>query len=169
MDIKRNIRLFFVSYGKLLFEILFVIVLAILVLQWLNNKAVEQKQSNTAIVNIEDQNNTEKNNINESKIDKKNIEIFIEYCKNKRLQDAYSMVSDNCKKARYNSIDLFNENYVQKYFNVDIEEYRIYTSKENYIVVLKESAISTGKQDLTKELKFSIENEILDSKIYVYD
>ena len=79
------------------------------------------------------------------------------------------MVSDNCKKARYNSIDLFNENYVQKYFNVDIEEYRIYTSKENYIVVLKESAISTGKQELTKELKFSIEDEILDSKIYVYD
>lgn len=168
MDIKRNIRLFFVSYGKLLFEILFVIVLAILGLKLLNSRAEEQKTANTT-VNTEYKNNIEKNNTNEIKINKENIEVFIEYCKNNQTQKAYNMLSDNCKKEKYNSIDLFDKNYVQKYFNIDIEKYEIYTSKEKYIVVLKESAMSTGKQESTKELKFDIESGILDSKIYVYN
>ena len=58
MDIKRNVRLFFVSYGKLLFEILFVIALIILGLQYLNKKVAEPKQV-SAQINIENTNNVQ--------------------------------------------------------------------------------------------------------------
>ena len=58
MDIKRNVRLFFVSYGKLLFEILFVIALIILGFQYLNKKVAEPKQV-SAQINIENTNNVQ--------------------------------------------------------------------------------------------------------------
>lgn len=169
MDIKRNIRLFFVSYGKLLFEILFVIALVIFGLQWLNQKAAEQKQINTQI-SVENKSNIiEKNNIQDIKQNKENISVFIEYCKNKQIQEAYSMLSDTCKQNKYSSIDLFNKNYVQKYFNIDIEDYEILVRKTEYIVNIKESAISSGKAESIKQLKINIENGILENKIEVYD
>ena len=120
MDIKRNVRLFFVSYGKLLFEILFVIALIILGLQYLNKKVAEPKQV-SAQINIENTNNVQ--NIQQ---DKNIISTFLEYCKNNQVQEAYAMLSENCKKEKYNSIDLFNKNYMQKYFHIDIEEYKVY-------------------------------------------
>ena len=150
MDIKRNVRLFFVSYGKLLFEILFVIALIILGLQYLNKKVAEPKQV-SAQINIENTNNVQ--NIQQ---DKNIISTFLEYCKNNQVQEAYAMLSENCKKEKYNSIDLFNKNYMQKYFHIDIEEYKVYILNKNYVAEIKESAISSGKVYSIEKLEFSI-------------
>ena len=163
MDIKRNVRLFFVSYGKLLFEILFVIALIILGLQYLNKKVAEPKQV-SAQINIENTNNVQ--NIQQ---DKNIISTFLEYCKNNQVQEAYAMLSENCKKEKYNSIDLFNKNYMQKYFHIDIEEYKVYILNKNYVAEIKESAISSVKVDSIENLEFSIESEVLENKIYIYD
>ena len=163
MDIKRNVRLFFVSYGKLLFELLFVIALIILGLQYLNKKVAEPKQV-SAQINIENTNNVQ--NIQQ---DKNIISTFLEYCKNNQVQEAYAMLSENCKKEKYNSIDLFNKNYMQKYFHIDIEEYKVYILNKNYVAEIKESAISSGKVDSIEKLEFSIESEVLENKIYIYD
>ena len=79
------------------------------------------------------------------------------------------MLSENCKKEKYNSIDLFNKNYMQKYFHIDIEEYKVYILNKNYVAEIKESAISSGKVDSIEKLEFSIESEVLENKIYIYD
>lgn len=167
MDIKRNIRLFFVSYGKLLFEILFVVALIIFGLQYLNKKVAEPKQV-SAQINIEN-NNVNKSNIQDANKNKKDISMFIEYCKNNEIQEAYEMLADECKYEKYNSIDLFNKEYVQKLFNFDIEKYEVYIKDKKYIVELKESAISSGREESIKELKFDIKKGMLENKIYVYD
>ena len=56
-----------------------------------------------------------------------------------------------------------------KYFYIDIEEYKVYILNKNYVAEIKESAISSGKVDSIEKLEFSIESEVLENKIYIYD
>lgn len=56
--------------------------------------------------------------VNDNKKNSKEIiEQFVEYCNNNKVEDAYSMLSKDCKTVLFPNINLFKSNYVNKIFN----------------------------------------------------
>lgn len=72
------------------------------------------------------------------------IDQFVRYCNAGKIEDAYNLLSDNCKKELFPTIEIFKQNYYNKIFNTT----KLY-SKEKFIggtykVKLYEDILSTG-------------------------
>lgn len=85
-------------------------------------------------------------NISENQTDKLEIlDKFVEFCNNNQIEEAYNLLSEECKKEMYDQIDDFKNNYYNKIFNGK----RKNISVENWIgniykVKFLEDALSTG-------------------------
>lgn len=94
--------------------------------------------------------------INEDKLSEAQdvFDEFYGYCNEKKLEEAYSMLTDDCKELIYPSLDLFEANY---YDNIFGGEKKIY-SFENwvndiYIVTVEDDILETGKTNEEVEKK----------------
>lgn len=73
---------------------------------------------------------------------------FFEFCNQKKLQEAYNLLSDECKSQMYNSLEIFEQTYYQDVF---AGEKKIF-SAENWIdntykVSITEDILATGKSN----------------------
>lgn len=102
---------------------------------------VEEKQSKAAISN--------------EKIDKekttKNINVineFINYCNSGKVEDAYALISDECKSIYYKTVEDFREYYYNQVFNttklVDLQAWINNKKGVTYKIELTEDFLSTG-------------------------
>lgn len=167
MELKRKIRLFFVAYGRLLFEVIGVILLVILFLQWLDKKVEEKhKIEYNNQVNFEQEESTidQKEKTNK---EKEYISKFIEHCMSQEIQEAYSMLSEACKQEKYRDIDTFKNEYINKVFSVRICDYTISKKDDIYIIKLQEDLLTAGGTEIIKEFECSVIEEILSRKIYI--
>ncbi len=78
------------------------------------------------------------------------IDMFIEYCNNQQISEAYDMLTDDCKQEMYPTEDVFKEAYYDKVFentkkNVGVENW----INNIYKVKFNEDFLATGKY--TKE------------------
>lgn len=162
MGIDRKIKLFFVTYGRLLFYIITILFGIIFIIQSLNNYAKNKTQKNKLseeqMVIIEKQKEDEKH-------DKEYIVKFIEYCNSKKNEEAYNMLSEECKKEKYNTLNEFNNKYIKNIFSIDIVEYRINKEDNFYTVTLVQDVLKTGKIDSTLQTKIKVDN--INNKIYI--
>lgn len=76
------------------------------------------------------------------------IDKFIECCNNKQIEEAYNMISDECKEVKYNTIDIFRTAYYNPIFNKE-REYNLqsWISTKEYTVYkirYTTDALSTG-------------------------
>lgn len=76
------------------------------------------------------------------------IDTFISYCNNQEVQNAYDMLTDECKENMYTTVDLFRELYYNDNFggeekNVSIENW----SASIYKVDIMEDSLATGKSN----------------------
>ena len=163
MNFKRKVRLFFVTYGRLLFTILAIIAGIIYGIQKLNNYAIEKKK--TEVIS-EDEKVIFQQKTQESKKEKEIISQFIDSCNLEKYEEAYKMLADNSKKEKYTTIDEFRDKFIKKYFNLKIYDYKIQKEKDIYIITLTEDMLSTGKTDSTKQIKVKYSN--VEKKIYIY-
>lgn len=90
------------------------------------------------------------------------IDKFVEYCNNKQIDEAYNLLSEDCKSEMYPNVIEFQKNYYNKIFNGKSRN----ISAENWIgniykVKFKEDALSTGR--------YNSENTIQDYIIVVED
>lgn len=157
---------------KKLIIILVVIGLAIFFLKSINNN-VSEKRSNSSssnyttainkngnqndvliISNTTTSNNT--NNSHEVKFEEssvnttdKAITAFMFYCNNKQIDDAYNMLTNDCKKLLYPTKDIFYKNYYQKNFSGAKDyEYTQYVKDENiYKITYTNDPLTTGIVD----------------------
>ena len=134
-----------------------IIVFGIILLQVLNNLAKEQRNSNTnynATNQTSIQDNYNYSIMSEKKVSKttssvnnKIVEQFFEYCNNGDIQNAYSLLSNDCKEVLYPSIDIFTNNYYKQVFKT-AKTYTIqswYSDKvDTYKVRILEDMLSTG-------------------------
>lgn len=114
--------------------IIIVIVFSYIVLQAIygllrNNKEKRKEELINQInenTQISSNNNLENNsqNINSEittdttrKNSKELIEQFVKYCNNNQIEDAYSMISKDCKSVLFPNINTFKNNYIKKIFN----------------------------------------------------
>lgn len=121
----------------------------IAIIQILDNFAYEKNNANQ---NINSVNNNNYINYNYSVITEKEvnsnvseiIDEFIENCNNGQVEDAYEMLSDECKIILYPSL----EDFKQKYYN------KIFSEKKSYIYQawISESSMYTYRIDFTEDM-----------------
>lgn len=146
---------FYNQYRKIFWTIVFAIILIVITLQALNNYAKESKQNSSGINNTTTYNNIQNpaivgDNIKEQTSIKLTqiIDSFIKYCNNGEIDEAYNLLSDDCKRVVFPTVEEFKN----KYYNKIFETYRIYNltawiSNNGYItyrVEILEDILSTG-------------------------
>ena len=104
MGLKSKMKIFWSEHRD---PILFYIIIVVVLIKGLNRLAGNRLNENEA-------NNEIEISFQENKENKKLIDEFLEYCRNKQIEKAYDLISDKCKKEKYNTVSNFEKNYYNK-------------------------------------------------------
>lgn len=161
--LKRKIRLFFISYGKLFAYIIGTICIIVFVLDTIDyivGQTMIDKYSNPQYQREEE---TWKKELE----DKKVISEFVEYCNTGKIEEAYKMLS-NQDKNKYPTVNIFKQEYINRIFNINICDSTIEKNLDGtYKAILVQDMLVTGTKDSTKEEKYLVIKEGLENKIYI--
>lgn len=92
------------------------------------------------------------------------LEQFIEFCNQGKIEDAYNLLSSDCKKKMYSTLEKFKETYYKDNFK-ESKTYNIQRwAGSTYKVDLKENMLHTGK--VTSESKQDFITVIYEEKNY---
>lgn len=133
------------------------IIVLIQLLQWVNTLINNREQKNiltgqnnqselNSIILEEEKSTVTSQNLSKSqKTILEVIDEFIEFCNNKQINEAYNLLSDDCKSQMYPTVAKFQQNYYNYIFAGNTKN----ISAENWIgdiykVKFKEDALSTG-------------------------
>lgn len=90
------------------------------------------------------------------------IDLFMEYCNNQQISEAYSLLTEDCKQEMYPTEDVFKEAYYDQVF----ENQKKNASVENWIdniykVSINDDFLTTGKytKENTKQDYITVEKE----------
>lgn len=145
-----NIFRYYNQNRKTIWLVIIAIIILIIAIQAINNIIKNQnvKTSNNTINEKEYENNLNINILisNESveEDEKLIIDQFIRYCNAGKIQDAYNLLTENCKNELFPTIEHFKNNYYNIYFLTT----KLY-SKEHFVVdtykiKLYDDILSTG-------------------------
>lgn len=164
----QNIRIYLNNHRKKILVGIVIIAAIIILVQLLNflvGRARNREQEN---INVNTSRNLEEienqTNVNLSSTQsavsgdeistdtlKNDVEIigaFFNACNQKNLEDAYNMLTDECKEQMYNSLEVFEQAYYNNVFN---GEQKVYTVENwignTYKVDISEDILSTGKSN----------------------
>lgn len=83
-----------------------------------------------------------------SKTNEAIIKQFVEYCNNGEIENAYNMLTDECKTNIYPSLEYFNVNYYQKVFYMErmykLENWYSESKLHTYYITYTEDVLATG-------------------------
>lgn len=168
-DIRRNIKLFFATYGGLLFQIIGIIAIFLFALHSINYlyKENNAKASKENIVSEQEIKEEEKN-IEKEKEDKQYISEFLDYCNAGKTEEAYSMLSEKCIKEKYQTIDIFKKEYLDKIF-IYKKDYEIEKENDMYKVKILEGILESGSIENRNNIisYYKIEESVLKKYIYI--
>ena len=152
MNIKRLID----QNRKLIWYAFIIIVFAFFVIKSLNSyyEAVEERKkieiNENAANNKEnkEQELTEKDYTTESDSIETTMASFVNYCNNREIENAYKMLTDECKNAMFPTVDLFENIYIKNVYNVqrqyELTKWSTDGNKTTYFVKLYEDMLATG-------------------------
>lgn len=172
-----NLRRFYYNNKTKIWKVLLIITFVLGSIYLLDSNALQRKNNKIDIENEKNSNNSNAQtyisqqsaitgeNINKNEIKKVNetISIFLEYCKSSNIEEAYDMISNDCKQKEYKTIEEFQEKYVKRKTTKDdicvIEKWMSNT----YKVSIFTNPLSTGEINTNKKIDYiTIVNE--DSK-----
>ena len=108
-----------------------------------NNINYENTETNTF---ISDKSPISGETVTEKEVEQINniITKFFEHCKNGQIEEAYNMLSSDCKESEYKTIEKFKEKYINSKFNKnDIYEIEKWIA-DTYKIRVKTDILSTG-------------------------
>lgn len=138
---------------KTIWIIILIIMLIIVLIHILDRIAFKNiTQDNTINKDIENINNKEYSIVTQ-KVNKNSvsyiIEDFLEFCYNKQIEQAYDMLSNDCKECLYPSVDDFKEKYYSKLFTEQqtytYQAWIAYEGVYTYRVDFVDDMLATGK------------------------
>ena len=95
--------------------------------------------SNTTVNNISAKENTEI------------IDNFINYCNNGEIENAYNLLTDECKENLFNNVNSFKKNYYNKIFKekkeYNLQSWITYSDRYTYKVRFTENLLATGNSN----------------------
>ena len=190
------IRYYFKNKYKIWAVIIF-IVLLLLAIQVLNKIELESNQKileenrnsdeeniisnyNNSDIYISNTTVTSGEKLNTDKLESASdiIQKFISACNNSNIEEAYSYLSEDCKKEMYPTVDIFNQLYYNVIFNGNTK--KVYVENwisDTYKVEIAENILETGNInqiksqdyitiiDENKEIKLNINNFIKKEEI----
>ncbi len=85
----------------------------------------------------------------------KTISKFIEYCRDQNVEEAYNMLSDDCKEVGFKTLEQFTKEYVNPKFNKN-QTYKIQLWQgKTYRIDLSEDMLATGNiNDNVKNIEY---------------
>ena len=146
-----NIFRYYNQNRKTIWLVIIAIIILIIAIQAINGiiKSKRNDRENTTIINEKDYENNLNINvlISDEKVKEEKelvIDQFIRYCNASKIEEAYSLLTDNCKKQVFPNIEYFKQNY----YNIHFSNTKLY-SKEKFIantykVILYDDVLSTG-------------------------
>ena len=176
-----NLKRFYDQNRKGIWMAIIIIASIFILLQLLNyfaRKNNEKELSNS--VNIEEININEKTNTNVNlksstsaitgeSVSSKNlntatetIEKFINFCNEKNLDEAYNMLTEECKNQMYTSVDVFEQAYYNNVFNGEEKSCNIENwTGDIYKVNIVGDMLATGKSNngYTKQDYITVKKE----------
>lgn len=90
---------------------------------------------------------------------------FVNYCNNREIENAYKMLTDQCKNAMFPSEDYFKNTYLEKIYNekkiYDMLKWSEDGNKTTYLVKLYGDLLATGgvNADYTEDYYTFVKNE----------
>ena len=94
--------------------------------------------------------------VTENEVEKINntISKFLQYCKNGNTQEAYNMISEDCKQNQYNTLEKFEQRYIKtKFTNADVYEIENWIS-DTYKITISEDILATGNINGEKQIEY---------------
>lgn len=168
-NIRRSIKLFFTIYGGLLFQIIGGIAIFFFVLKGVNYIYKEDSKTNSQENLISEQEIIDK----QKELEKEEKDIlfisnFLDYCNDKQIEEAYSMLSEECIKQKYQTIDIFKKEYIDKIFAYK-KEYEIKKEDNRYKITILEGILESGNIENRKSIisYYKIEEDILERYIFI--
>lgn len=152
MNIRRNVGLFLIRYGKPILIAILIVGGIILITQLLNNREKE-KSAMQAVQSV----NTEveiKVPIADNKQNQKLITEFIEYCNNGQIEQAYKMISSNCKLEKYKTIEEFKNKYYKKIFNIKQNHKIELQNDTTYKIIFTEDMLLSGSAGKNERIDY---------------
>lgn len=110
-----------------------------------NSKKIEQETSNTMVT---DQSLTSGKQLTNEKLKNASeiINKFLNYCNDGNLNEAYNILTDECKEEMYPTIDDFKKIYYDNTFSGEKKSYTIENwMNDTYQVNISEDSLVTGK------------------------
>lgn len=161
--LKRKIRLFFVSYGKLFAYIIGAICIVVFVLDTVDYIVGQQMIDKHSDPQYQREQEEWKKELEDRKV----VSQFIEYCNTGKIEEAYKMLS-NQDKNRYPTINIFKQEYIDRIFNVNICDSKIEKNLDGtYKAILVQDMLVTGTKNSTREERYIVIKEGLENKIYI--
>lgn len=127
--------------------IIAVILITIQILNQLAKKELEKRREETETIDYGKDISAvtqEKKNKYEYSSQKEIMEEFVNYCNEENYEEAYNLLTDDCKETLYPNIDIFIENYCKTNFETK-KTCSFQTWSENtYLVEIRENIMATG-------------------------
>ena len=169
-NLRRKIKLFWLDHSGPIKLYTIIILGVICAVQFLNNVAIDYND----YMGIEKDTNTkEVQKIEDKEENTKNINLikkFTNYCLEGKIENAYSLLSKDCKDIKYPTIEEFKNNYYNLIFNKKLNiEVESDKEKNLYKVIFYEDILESGKienrENITQFYKIKEENET--KKIFI--
>lgn len=118
-----------------------------------NSNSIDTNQFNT--ITMPSQNSViTGRNISTSQEELNTLDSFINLCNTGKIQEAYNLLSDECKEEMYQTVNKFKEYYYDSYFEGKTKNVKIENWVGNtYMVKINEDALSTGKYGIENTLQ----------------
>lgn len=154
-----NIKRFIDQNRKIIGYIVIIIVFALFAIKSLNlyyenDERRKKEQANEIAANNQTNKEeviTEKDYSTTSNSIEKTMASFVNYCNKKEIENAYEMLTDECKNAMFPTVEHFEKYYINKIYNVEREYELIKWSAEGnistYFVKLYGDILATGNLD----------------------
>lgn len=166
---RRKIKVFWVEHSDPIVFYSLIILAIILIVQGLNTLAIKQNQLKEKSKREKIESKTINLNIKENEKYTSLIENFIDYCKKEKVEKAYELLSENCKRELYHTITDFKTKYIEVMFTKNYDISIQYQDNNIYKIVFKQSILENGSEKNRKAIEqyYKIEIEGLEEKIYI--
>ena len=171
-----NLRRFYYSNKNKIWKVVLIIAFLLGIIYLLDDTAVERKNNEKIYTKpdkliyendetqtyIEDKGVITGSIVTETEVKRINetISKFLQYCKNKNIQEAYNMLSADCRENEYKTLEKFEKKYINQKFTMnDIYEIQSWMGN-TYRINISEDMLITGEINNKRKIEYiTIVNE----------
>ena len=157
-----KLRRFFYQNKYQILRILGIIIFIIIIIQLMNlfarrntNKKITEETVNTTVTEPDKGLLSDKSAVTGQELSEKQlnnevtvINNFIEYCNKQDFENAYKLLTEDCKNQMYSNLETFKQSYYKNVFNGEKKNFTIENwVKNTYRVNITGDILATGKDD----------------------